>query len=102
MTNGFVWAGGGVLAELTLGRFVLIPQFGVGGYQRGSGKDLGSTVEFRSTFEFAYQFRDESRLALSISHTSNAGLTRRNTGIEALTVNYQLPLAAIFGTPTPR
>ena len=98
MTNGFVWSGGGVLGELTLGRFVLIPQFGVGAYDRGSGKDLGATIEFRSAFEVAYQFQDFSRLGVSVSHTSNAGITRRNPGIEALTVNYQLPLANLLGS----
>ncbi len=96
-TRGSLWAGGGVLLDIGIGRFALVPQVGVGGYETGNGKDLGSALQFRTGVELAYKFEDGSRVALGISHMSDAGLTRRNPGTEAIFVNYQVPLARLFG-----
>ena len=96
-SRGSVWGGGGILLDFSLGRFALVPQFGVGGYERGSGKNLGSTIEFRTGVEVAYKFADQSRVALGFSHTSNAGITKRNPGTEAVVISYQLPIGSLFG-----
>jgi hypothetical protein len=96
-TRGSFWAGGGVLLDIGIGRFALVPQLGVGGYEAGNGKDLGSALQFRTGVELAYKFEDGSRVALGISHMSDAGITRRNPGTEAIYVNYQVPLTKIFG-----
>jgi len=42
--------------------------------------------------EFAFRFDDRSRLGLSISHYSNAGLGDSNPGTESLMANYSIPL----------
>jgi len=47
--------------------------------------------------EVAYRFDDRSRLGLSISHYSNAGLGDDNPGTESLMLNYSVPLKKITG-----
>lgn len=97
-TRQSVWAGGGVVLEIPLGpHWVLTPHAGVGYYGQGNGKNLGSVVEFQSTFEGGYVFDDGSRLVAGFSHTSNAGITRRNPGTEAAVISYQIPLATVAG-----
>jgi lipid A 3-O-deacylase len=93
-TRQSVWGGGGVVAEIPLGpHFVLTPSFGIGVYGQGNGKNLGSPLEFRSTFEAGYVFDNQSRLVASISHMSNGGVTKHNPGTEAILINYQIPVA---------
>ena len=59
---------GGILIDIPLGdRFALVPSFGVGAYENGDGKDLGSTVEFRSQVELAYRFENRARLGVAFS-----------------------------------
>ena len=96
-SRGSVWGGGGVLLDIGVGRFALVPSVGVGGYHRGNGKDLGNVLEFRSAVELQYKFEDQSRVGLGISHISNAGTTPRNPGTEAIFFNYQVPLNRLFG-----
>ena len=63
----------------------------------GNGKNLGSVFEIRSTFEGGYVFDNGSRVVASFSHTSNAGVGRRNPGTEAALVSYQVPLNLLIG-----
>ncbi len=92
-----VWGGGGFVVEIPLSKhWVLTPNVGVGLYGRSNGKNLGSVVEFRSTFEGGYVFDNGMRLVASFGHTSNAGLTRHNPGTEAAVVSFQVPIAALF------
>ncbi len=96
-TRGAVWGGGGILIDVPVGDFVLTPSFGVGGYEQGTGKALGSVIEFRSQFEAGYVFGDASRVTVAFSHISNAGITKRNPGTEALVIQYALPIGRLFG-----
>ena len=92
-----IWGGGGIWLDIPIGRhWVLSPSEGVGAYGQGNGKDLGSVVEFRSTFEGGYVFDNGSRLVAAFSHTSNAGITRRNPGTEAAVISYQIPLSLLM------
>ncbi|MDT7951972.1 MAG: acyloxyacyl hydrolase [Acetobacteraceae bacterium] len=95
-TRGSLWGGAGILLDVPVGPFVVIPSFGVGGYERGSGKNLGSALEFRSQIEVGYVFRDQSRVTAAFSHLSNAGITRRNPGTEAVVIQYMLPIGRLF------
>ena len=65
---------------------------GPGYYEDGDGKDLGYDLEFRSQAEIAYVMEDRSRIALAISHLSNAGLGDTNPGVEVVSLYYMLPL----------
>jgi lipid A 3-O-deacylase len=92
-TRGSVYAYGGLRADFILfDHYVIMPNAAVGYYARGSGKNLGSPVEFKTGAEFAYRFDNAMRLGLSFDHISNAGLTRRNPGTEELLLVFSLPV----------
>ena len=84
---------GGVNWDILLGSSVyLTPNFMVGAYSKGAGKDLGGALEFRSGLELSYSFADDHRLGVAFNHISNASLYDSNPGAEALLLVYQLPL----------
>ncbi len=96
--DGGLYGGGGVLVDIRLGnRIVVTPSFGVGLYSDGNSKNLGNTVGFRSQIEIGYQFDNQSRVSLGLSHTSNAHLNDNNPGVEVAMIYYHIPVAALFG-----
>ena len=97
-TDAGVYGYGGLLVDLFFGRrWVLTPSFAAGLYTDGSGKDLGSAVEFRSQLEFAYRVRSRSRIAMSLSHLSNASLDDVNPGTEEIVLTYAVPFSVLLG-----
>jgi len=97
-TDGGTYGYGGVGIDIFFGRrWVLTPNFAAGIYGNGDGKDLGSAIEFRSGVELAYRFDDYSRLGLSFTHISNAGIDERNPGVESLVLVYSVPFNVLFG-----
>lgn len=83
----------GIMVDLYFGRrLVITPSFAPGAWSRGDGKDLGHWIEFRSQMEFSYRMDNFSRLSLSISHMSNAGLDSTNPGQESVMFSYSVPL----------
>jgi hypothetical protein len=88
--------GGGVAhfsiaREIAVWRLTFRPSLGLGGYRAGSGKDLGSTFQFRSGLEVSTEFL-AGRIGVEIYHLSNAGLTEHNPGEESLVVTYAMPM----------
>ncbi len=97
-TRTSIWGGGGILIEVPLGKhFVLTPNIGIGAYDYGRGKNLGSVFEIRSTFEGGYVFDNGTRLVASFGHTSNAGVTKRNPGTEQAMISFQIPISSMVG-----
>ena len=95
--HGDLYGYGGVFIDLFLGDSVVLrPNFSVGAYSDGGGKDLGGLIEFRSAIELAWRFHDHSRLGIEISHLSNNHIYDKNPGTEILTVNYSMPLDQLF------
>ncbi|MBM3489989.1 MAG: acyloxyacyl hydrolase [Alphaproteobacteria bacterium] len=95
--DGALYGYAGVLVDLYWGRRIVTTlSFAPGAYHRGSSKDLGATLEFRSQIEFAYRFADRSRLGLAYGHLSNAGIGDDNPGTESLILSYALPLDGLF------
>lgn len=89
-----LFVGVGLGYELPLGRhWTLTPTFAPGYYRKGHGKDLGFPLEFRSQIELGYEFQGGPRIAVAISHLSNARLGSRNPGQESLTLACEIPLA---------
>ena len=90
--GSYVYAGFGF--DVNFGpNWVLTPNGAAGFYQHGTdGTRLGSWMEFRSGAELDYKFADQSRLGVSVQHTSNAGLTKYNPGEQEVLLVYQLPL----------
>ena len=95
-SRGAVWGGAGLLLDIPAGRFSFVPQTGVGAYDQGHGAPLGSVLEFRTGAELAYRFLNGPRIAVGFTHTSNAGVARRNPGMEAVVVNCQIPLSRLL------
>lgn len=88
------YAYAGAYWDLPLGTkpFVISPGFAVGAYNEGASKDLGYGLEFRSTLEIAYEFENNHRLGVAISHLSNAGIGDSNPGTETAQLVYSYPL----------
>lgn len=96
-TDAATYGYAGVGIDVFFGRrWVATPNFAVGIYGNGDGKDLGHAIEFRSGLEVAYRFDNYSRLGLSFTHISNAGLDQRNPGVESLVLVYSIPFHSLF------
>jgi len=90
--DGGMYAYAGLALDLHLGRrLVLTPSLAPGLYFEGDSKDLGHVIEFRSSIKASWQFNDNSRFGLDLSHISNAGLGSRNPGANQLMVIYSRP-----------
>ena len=70
--------------------FIFTPSLGVGYYDEGDGKKLGSNIEFRTTLEVSYQLKNENRIGFSYGHISNANIGNSNPGVEILCISYQV------------
>jgi|TARA_B100002003_G_C13928591_1_gene451198 hypothetical protein len=81
----------GVMFTGKSSKFIVTPSFGFGAYNAGSGKQLGNTLEFRTTIEVSYQFENKNRIGLSFGHISNADLGADNPGVEIISLSYQIP-----------
>lgn len=91
--DGAVYGYAGLGINVFFGkRYVLTPDFAAGYYRQGGGKDLGSSFEIRSGFDFAYRFDDRSRFGVAFHHVSNAGSGDINPGEETLMLSYSIPL----------
>ena len=97
VSNGMTFIGAGVLVDVYFGRrWVVTPSFAPTWWRgKTDDLDLGHGVEFRSQLEVAYRFDDRSRLGLSVSHYSNAGLGDDNPGTESLMLNYSVPFGSL-------
>ena len=82
------------IGDLVIGKnnnWNFTPSFGVGYYNDGNGKKLGSKVEFRTTLEFSYQLINKDRIGISLGHISNANIGKKNPGAEIISISYQKP-----------
>lgn len=97
-TDSAVYGYAGIGMDVFFGRrVVLTPNFAVGAYHDGDGKNLGHTVEFRSGLELAYRFDDRSRLGIAVHHISNASLGDSNPGTESVVLTYAIPMDSLIG-----
>lgn len=83
--RGAVYGYGGLQlpVPLPLG-FVARPSVAVGLYQDGGGFDLGHALEFRSALVVERAVSERIRVSTVLFHLSNAGIGRRNPGMEAV------------------
>lgn len=96
-TDGSVYGYGGFNWDVPLvdNQLYLIPNFMVGAYSQGDGKDLGHALEFRSGIELAYQFPNAHRVGLAFNHISNASIGDKNPGAETVLINYHVPTGTL-------
>jgi hypothetical protein len=88
-SDGSLFVGTGLAYEVRLGGWDVTPTFVPGVYRRGQGRDLGYPLEFRSQLELGRRLSGGGRVAVAVSHLSNAGLGSTNPGQESLTVSYE-------------
>jgi len=92
-SDGAIYGYSGLAYDISLdSNLFFTPSFAFGAYTDGDGKNLGSTIEFRSAIEFSYRFRDHSRIGVMVYHLSNAGISDKNPGTEILSLGYTIPL----------
>jgi lipid A 3-O-deacylase len=91
--KGAVYGYGGFTFDLKLTDHWLITEDeAVGIYGDGSDKKLGNDVEFRSGIGVGYEFDNGWRAGVAIHHISNAGLGKRNPGVEIGAFTLAVPL----------
>ncbi len=74
-------------------QYAITPGLAMGAYSKGNGKNLGGTIEFYSSIEVGYRFEQNGhRLGVSLGHLSNAGIYKKNPGIEDLRLVYSIPM----------
>ena len=73
-------------------KWVVTPTAAVGYFSHGSGIDLGANCEFRTGAEFDYRFDNLTRIGVGFYHMSNAGIGKRNPGVELATFVLTVPL----------
>jgi lipid A 3-O-deacylase len=83
----YVWAGFGRDFPFSR-RWAAHVGFAAGAYERGNGKDLGHTLEFRSALDVSCQVREDLRVGMAVAHLSNAGLSETNPGVETLALTF--------------
>jgi len=91
-TDGAVNPYVGFYTDLALGPVIVSPFAGAGYYADGQSKDLGGPFEFRLAIDVAYEFDNQSRLGLRLSHLSNAYIYDRNPGAEELMLVYSFAI----------
>lgn len=92
-TSGFIY--GGFRFEFLLGRHLLLtPGFAPGIYVQGQGKKLHFPIEFKSSFEVAFQYRQATRrFGLQFYHLSHAHIGgHKNPGTEMLVLTYSFKI----------
>ena len=64
------------------------PSFTPGLYSEGDGKDLGHVIEFKTEIQISYEFTNNSEIAVSYNHISNASLGTKNPGANSYMFNF--------------
>lgn len=87
--NESFWGYAGLAWDVPLSkRWTATPQFAIGLYENGDGKDLGGVVEFRSGLEISRRLKNGERIGLLFYHLSNARIYDLNPGSESLVITW--------------
>ncbi len=78
----------GAQTEYELGLLTITPSFAPGYYSSGDGKDLGSTLEFKSEVQMSLNLSKSTELGMSYSHLSNASIGEKNPGANSYMINF--------------
>ena len=82
----------GVEAQYGIGPLKILPSFTPGYYEKGSGKDLGSALEFKSEIKFGLDIFEDTKIGYSYSHISNNDWGETNPGTD----NQQITFSKTF------
>jgi len=92
--NGGLVGYAGIYVDGAISSWILTPFAAAGGYRRGEGKRLGGVFVFHLGGTVAYRFENQTRLGITLTHTSNSRVYTENPGAESLLLSYAIP----FGT----
>jgi len=90
--NGGMVGYAGTYVDGAVSSWMLTPFAAAGGYRRGEGKRLGGVFVFHLGGTVAYRFDNQTRLGITLTHTSNCRVYRENPGADALLLSYAIPL----------
>ena len=91
-TDGSRLAGAGLLLNREVGRgWRVTIGFGPGYYERNRGRNLGSSIEFLSTFEISRRLSDGLRGGVTLEHISNGSISNHNPGTETIRLFLSVP-----------
>ncbi len=79
----------GVEGHYSIGPMNISPSFTPGYYEKGSGKDLGSALEFKSEIKVGFDILKEKKLGYSYSHISNNDWGSKNPGTDNQQIIFQ-------------
>jgi len=79
-TDEAFYAYAGFYADFAYHKLVITPVAAMGGYHKGSSRNLGGVFTFRLAMNFAYQVTDRVRLGVRLGHLSNANVHDKNPG----------------------
>ena len=82
----------GVEGQYDVGPIKISPSFTPGYYEKGSGKDLGSALEFKSEIKVGFDILENSKFGYSYSHISNNDWGNTNPGTD----NQQITFSTKF------
>ena len=83
---GYIYTG--VQAEYKIGNINFTPSFTPGYYEKGDGKDLGHSLEFKSELQFSLDLPSNTEIGFSYNHISNASLGSKNPGANSYMFNF--------------
>ena len=72
----------GIEGQYSMGPLKVLPSFSPGLYEKGSGKDLGSALEFKSELKVGLDIFDNSHFGYSYRHISNNNWGSVNPGTD--------------------
>ena len=82
----------GIEGQYDVGPIKISPSFTPGYYEKGSGKDLGSALEFKSEIKVGFDILENSKFGYSYSHISNNDWGNTNPGTD----NQQITFSTKF------
>lgn len=91
-TKGGYMGYAGLYTRFRYKQLVITPEFAVGGYERGDGKYLGGTLQFRPGISVDWLFHGGQRLGVRFAHISNGGIHHRNPSEQELMLTGAIPL----------
>jgi lipid A 3-O-deacylase len=86
--NSSVYLYTGIEGQYGVGPLKILPSFTPGYYEKGSGKDLGSVLEFKSEIKIGLDIFENSKLGYSYSHISNNDWGDTNPGTDNQQVTF--------------
>ncbi len=78
----------GIEGQYAIGPIKIMPSFAPGYYEKGSGKDLGDVLEFKSEIKVGLDVFQNSKIGYSYSHISNNDWGKVNPGSDNQSITF--------------